>query len=386
VIGMVRRILSSCRTYLSICLLLGFAAPGLRAAGDVDWRSNYAQAMKEAGEKGRPLLVDVGTENCYWCKQLDVRTFNVPGVVKLLNERFVPLKVDAGQNSYLIKALRIQSYPTLVFAAPDGTIVGYKEGFVEADALQEQLLKVLASVGTPDWMKRDYEAALKAVAAGDPARAVSLLRNVIEDGKVRPVQVKARQLVETLEKTAAEQARKAGELADKGKTDEAIAAYDRVGRDFPGTLAAQQGRQQVMRLATRSAGSMEGRKRQAGELLELARQDYKGQRFLICLDRCELIAGEYADQPEAKEASRLAEQIKDNPEWARKACDQLGERLAVLYLSLADTWLRKGQPQQAIFYLQRVVRMFPGTRHAEMAHARLARLSSPPEPASDARK
>ena len=43
----------------------------------------------------------------------------------------------------------------------------------------------------------------------------------------------------------------------------------------------------------------------------------------------------------------MATEIKYNPEWMRQACDTLSERLGVLYLSLAETWLKKGQPQQA---------------------------------------
>jgi tetratricopeptide (TPR) repeat protein len=206
---------------------------------------------------------------------------------------------------------------------------------------------------------------------------------VVEDGKERPVQTRARQMLANLEKKADEAAEKAKDLADRGKISEAIAAFNRLGRDFPGTPAARHSGQMVMKLANRTADSTEQRKRQASELLEQARQDYKNRRFLICLDRCEMLAGDYSDLPEAKDAARLADQIKDNPEWTRKACDQLGERLGVLYLALADTWLKKGQPQQAIFYLQRIVKLFPGTRHAELAQSRLARLRGTPGKTSE---
>ena len=54
------------------------------------------------------------------------------------------------------------------------------------------------------------------------------------------------------------------------------------------------------------------------------------------------------------------------------------DRLCTLYLALADTWLKKGQPQQAIFYLERVAQGFPNTRHAEEAQVRLSRLRGSP--------
>jgi thioredoxin-like negative regulator of GroEL len=369
---------------LTLLLLLG--AADAVSADEINWRSNYGRAIKEAQEKGLPLLVDVGTEDCHWCKQLDQRTFKDPELIKLLNERFVPLKLDAQRNGYLVEALRIQGYPTLVFAGPDGTIAGYKEGFVEAAALKPMLLRVLKSFGTPDWMARDYEAAVKAAGTGDHARAVTLLRGVVEDGKDRPVQTKARQLLASLEQKAAEAVRKAKELADQGKTGDALAAFTRLGREFPGTLAARSAGQFAMKLAGKAADTAEVRQRQASELLEQAREDYRNQRYLICLDRCELLTADHADLPQAKEACKLADQIKDNPEWARKACDQLGDRLGVLYLALADSWLRKGQPQQAIFYLERIVKMFPGGPHAEKAQATLARLRGGPGATSEPSK
>jgi thioredoxin-related protein len=360
-------------------LLLLMAGVSSVHAEDVAWHSDYAKAVGEAAKQGKPLFINVGSDDCYWCKQLDQRTFVNDEIQALLKERFVVLKVNGSRNRYLVDALRIQSYPTLVFAAPDGSIVGYKEGFQEAAALKQQLLKVLTSVGTPDWMMRDYEAAVKAADAADYARALTLLRNVAEDGKDRPVQIKARALVNDVEKRAAEAAAAASALAAKGKTEEAVAAYGRLGKDFPGTLAARQGKQAVAKLASRSAAKEADQTRQASELLEQAKLDYRAERYLSCLDRCEALADAHPETTEAKEAGRLADQIKDNPEWTRRACDQLGERLAVLYLALADSWLKKGQPQQAVYYLERVTKTFPDSKHAEQAQARLIRLRGTPE-------
>ncbi len=98
---------------------------------------------------------------------------------------------------------------------------------------------------------------------------------------------------------------------------------------------------------------------------------------MSCLDRCENLITHYADLPEGTEASKLAAEIKDNPEWTKQVCDQMGERLSLLYLTLAETWLKKGQPQQAVFYLERVVQTFPNTRNADIAQVRLAQIQGP---------
>jgi thioredoxin-related protein len=359
-------------------LMVLLALSGSAFAQGVSWRTEYPRALKEASDSGKPLFVNVGTENCYWCKQLDLRTFKDAELVAVINERCVPLKINASESTYLVQALRVQSYPTLVFASPDGTILKIREGFLEAPALREVLVQVLSAVGTPDWMKRDFELAEKATSESDHARAIVLLRNVVEDGKNRPVQVKARKMLEELEKQAAKHAEQAKELARKGETVEAIAAIDKLRRTYPGTPAAREGKQLVMKLASRGESSSQDRKRHAGDLLKRAREDYRSQLFTSCLDRCEILSSQYADLEEGREADKLAVDLKSNPEWTRQACEQLGERLSLLYLSLAETWLKKGQPQQATFYLERVIKMFPGSRQAEVARVRLARLRGGP--------
>src|SRR5262249_3311609 len=120
------------------------------------------------------------------------------------------------------------------------------------------------------------------------------------------------------------------------------------------------------------APNLETRTRQARELLSQAREDYRAQQYLGCIDRCETLVSTYIDLPESAEAAQLLAEVKNNPEWLRLACDSLSERLGNLYLSLAESWLARGQTQQAISYLERVVQTAPGTRAAQTARGRLA--------------
>src|SRR5438876_61198 len=173
---------ASCLMPSDCCLLSsGFSQ-------EVEWRQDYNAARREASEKGRPLVIDFGTENCFYCKKLDSTTYRDPAVVGLMNERFIPLKIDANREAPLAEALRIERYPTIVLAGPDGKILGTQEGYMEAPRFLEQLQRVLVSVSNPEWMTRDYQEAAKAIDASDYARAIALLKSVTEDGKERSVQ------------------------------------------------------------------------------------------------------------------------------------------------------------------------------------------------------
>ncbi|HXG10542.1 MAG TPA: DUF255 domain-containing protein [Gemmataceae bacterium] len=363
---------------MACCLWFLVPRSSFLVAQEVQWRTDYAEARREAAEKDRPLVLDFGTENCYWCKQLDLRTFRDPTVVRLMNEQFIPLKIDGEREADLAAKLRIQNYPTIVIAAPDGKILGTFEGFLEAPRFQELLQRALASIPGPEWMTRNYEEAARAVAGADYARAVALLNTILEDRKERPVQVKARQLLQEVEQQAVSRLARARQLVEKGQTSEAADALAEVVRMFAGTQAAAEGGRLLAGLGSRAETAAEMRARRARELLAQAREDYRAQQFLCCLDRCEFLAAHYPDLPEGAQALELAAQIKANPEWMQKACDTLSDRLGLLYLALAETWLKNGQPRQAVIYLERVVQAFPGTRHAEAAQLRLLQIQGQP--------
>jgi tetratricopeptide (TPR) repeat protein len=347
-------------------------------AQEIQWRRDYNEARREATEKGKPLLLDFGTENCFWCKKLDATTFRESDIVSAVNERFIPLKIDAQRSVALAEALRIQSYPTLILAAPDGKILGTLEGFLDAPRLQDHLQRALASLSNPEWMTRDYLEATKAIAVSDYSRAVALLKSITQDGKDRPVQVKASQLLQDLEQQAAGQLVRAKQLDDKGQTTEAMHKLSELLRLYAGTQAAVEGGQLLTALSAKPEIKSQVRQQRARELLTQAREDYRTQQYLCCLDRCELLAASYADLPEGMEALQLAAEIKENPEWLQRACDSLTNRLSGLYLALAESLIKKGQPQQATLYLERVVKSFPGTRDADTAQVRLANIQGRP--------
>jgi TolA-binding protein len=118
-------------------------------------------------------------------------------------------------------------------------------------------------------------------------------------------------------------------------------------------------------------------------MLIQAREDYRMQQFSCCLDRCELLVSQFPNMPEAQEAAQLLSDIKSSPEFLKSACNQLGDRLAVMTLALAESLLKKGQPQEAVFYFEKVIQNYPDSRHAETAQTRLVQIRGLPSRSTD---
>jgi thioredoxin-like negative regulator of GroEL len=352
----------------------GSAQEPAKGASEVKWRTDYTSARKESHEKGLPLVIDFGTTNCFWCKKLDESTFRDPRVIATMNEKVIPLKIDAEREVQLREMLRVSVYPTIVVASPEGRILNTMEGFQETSVFQDKIGRALAMLTPPDWMQRDLDIAQKAIHNGDMPRATVLLKAILEDGKTRPVQLQANKLIQELETKAADRIALAKQQHAKGQSAEALENLTETLRLFPTLAAAKDATDLIAKVAQNPEVRAEHRNKRAKELIVQAKDFYKTRDFIPCLDRCELLVGRYGDLAEGQEASVLIAEIKNNPEWLQGAADTMTDRLGGVYLALADSLLKRGQVARAEFYLQRVVQSFPGSRQAESAQIRLTQL------------
>jgi thioredoxin-related protein len=357
----------------ALLLALGAGSSAL-AADEVHWRYDYTAARRESAQTARPMFLDFSTEWCMPCKRLEQTTFRDPAVVKLLNEQFIPVKLDGSKEKILLDLLHVQVFPTLILAGPDGRIVRSIEGYVEAGRLLEQLQEIAGVSVSPDWMIRARDDARKAVLAGDYARALILLQSILRDGQSRPVQQEARKLIAEIDQQARTRLAQAKAIDERGQALEAANELTRVMQTFPGTETAGEAAKLLANLAEKPELKVQQRRQRAAELLAQAKNDYRAQQHLCCLDRCVVLVQGYSDLPEAGEAAQILEQIKTNPEWMKTAADRLSERLAEMQLALAESWMSKGDAQRAAECLEKVSVLVPGSRYAEYAKTRLSQI------------
>jgi uncharacterized protein YyaL (SSP411 family) len=64
------------------------------AHNPVDWHAWGDEAFALARTTDRPLLISIGYSACHWCHVMERESFDDPETARLLNEGFVPIKVD----------------------------------------------------------------------------------------------------------------------------------------------------------------------------------------------------------------------------------------------------------------------------------------------------
>jgi len=71
-------------------------SPYLRQHADnpVNWQPWDEAALAAAAERDKPIFLSIGYAACHWCHVMEEESFEDEGIAELLNEHFVPIKVD----------------------------------------------------------------------------------------------------------------------------------------------------------------------------------------------------------------------------------------------------------------------------------------------------
>jgi len=106
------------------------ASPYLRSAAHqpIDWHEWGEEAFARAKKEDKPMLLDVGAVWCHWCHVIDRESYENPVIAKIINENFVPVKVDRDERPDVdaryqsaISAISGQGgWPLTGFLMPDG--------------------------------------------------------------------------------------------------------------------------------------------------------------------------------------------------------------------------------------------------------------------------
>jgi len=94
----------------------------------VDWFPWGDEALERARELERPLLVSIGYSACHWCHVMERESFEDAGIAAVMNERFVPIKVDREErpdiDAVCMEACQGMTgqggWPLNVFLTPEG--------------------------------------------------------------------------------------------------------------------------------------------------------------------------------------------------------------------------------------------------------------------------
>jgi len=146
---------------LILVIVLAIISIGVRAQEKVNWLT-FEDAIEKNKENPKPILVDLYTDWCGWCKKMDKTTYRNDIIVKFINENYYAVKMDGegkedisfngktykyvqeGKSKYHELAAAIMkgkmSYPSTAFFDLEGRLIQAVPGYLA----EKKFEKVLA--------------------------------------------------------------------------------------------------------------------------------------------------------------------------------------------------------------------------------------------------
>jgi len=97
------------------------------AHNPVDWYPWGEEAISRARKEDKPILLSIGYSACHWCHVMERESFENEDIARIMNERFINIKVDREERPDLddiyMNAVQVMTgsggWPMTVFLTPD---------------------------------------------------------------------------------------------------------------------------------------------------------------------------------------------------------------------------------------------------------------------------
>jgi len=89
----------------------------------IKWLDWSKESFERAKKEDKPIILDIFGTWCYWCMRIEKDTYENPEVAELINENFVPVRVDTDKRPDINERYNQGGWPTTCFLTPAGEII-----------------------------------------------------------------------------------------------------------------------------------------------------------------------------------------------------------------------------------------------------------------------
>ena len=135
------------RFLFSTILVLSAALSPARAAeppaNAIVWHAWSPEIFAQAKRENKFILLDLEAVWCHWCHVMAETTYPDPTVVKLMQSRYLAVRVDQDARPDLANRYEDYGWPATVIYAPDGSELVKRQGYVPPKAMAALLQAVI---------------------------------------------------------------------------------------------------------------------------------------------------------------------------------------------------------------------------------------------------
>jgi len=125
----------------------------------------YNEGLLKAEQENKHILVQFVTDGCSWCDKMDSEVYTNPDVIKIIQDKFVAIKIN-GKSNNLVKEngeemternlallYQVSGYPTTWFLESKGEGIAPLPGYAPA----EQFITVLNYIGDAHYKQMTWQ-------------------------------------------------------------------------------------------------------------------------------------------------------------------------------------------------------------------------------------
>ncbi len=91
----------------------------------------------------KPLLVMFTSDSCIYCRKMMKETYRHPAIEWMLSENTETVVAHARDYRGLVKKLGVRGYPSTLLVSPQGEVLEFMEGFVDAQTFAARISPLL---------------------------------------------------------------------------------------------------------------------------------------------------------------------------------------------------------------------------------------------------
>lgn len=111
---------------------------------EIAWREWSTEAFDEATKSDKLVLLDLFAPWCHWCHVMDKTTYSDPDIIRTINEKFVPVRVDIDRRPDISERYNRGGFPTTAFLSDRGESI-WGRTYVPPDDMKRIMISILAS-------------------------------------------------------------------------------------------------------------------------------------------------------------------------------------------------------------------------------------------------
>jgi uncharacterized protein YyaL (SSP411 family) len=98
-------------------------SPRPNRASEIKWRTWGDAAFGEARDQNKPVLLAISAVWCHWCHVMDETSYSSADIIRVINEKYVPVRVDNDERPDVNRRYNMGGWPSTVFLTPEGEII-----------------------------------------------------------------------------------------------------------------------------------------------------------------------------------------------------------------------------------------------------------------------